>query len=99
MTDRQSGPLILTLDCADRPGITAQVTGFLFERGCNILDAQQFRDSTSDRFFMRVAFDPTGISSDAMREAFGTFAQSFACLLYTSPSPRDQRGSRMPSSA
>ena len=78
MTDRQSGPLILTLDCADRPGITAQVTGFLFERGCNILDAQQFRDSTSDRFFMRVAFDPTGISSDAMREAFGTFAQSFA---------------------
>ena len=25
--------------------------------------------------------------------------QSLACLLYTSPSPRDQRGSRMPSSA
>ena len=26
-------------------------------------------------------------------------ALSFTCLLYTSPSPRDQRGSRMPSSA
>ena len=26
-------------------------------------------------------------------------SQSFDCLLYTSPSPRDQRGSRMPSSA
>ena len=26
-------------------------------------------------------------------------ALSSACLLYTSPSPRDQRGSRMPSSA
>ena len=25
--------------------------------------------------------------------------QSTPCLLYTSPSPRDQRGSRMPSSA
>ena len=25
--------------------------------------------------------------------------QSYTCLLYTSPSPRDQRGSRMPSSA
>ena len=24
---------------------------------------------------------------------------SYTCLLYTSPSPRDQRGSRMPSSA
>ena len=27
------------------------------------------------------------------------FHQIKACLLYTSPSPRDQRGSRMPSSA
>ena len=27
------------------------------------------------------------------------FTLSVACLLYTSPSPRDQRGSRMPSSA
>ena len=25
--------------------------------------------------------------------------QGYLCLLYTSPSPRDQRGSRMPSSA
>ena len=27
------------------------------------------------------------------------FAKEDTCLLYTSPSPRDQRGSRMPSSA
>ena len=27
------------------------------------------------------------------------YARSSGCLLYTSPSPRDQRGSRMPSSA
>ena len=31
-------------------------------------------------------------------EAFG-YTSWKACLLYTSPSPRDQRGSRMPSSA
>ena len=36
---------------------------------------------------------PVGIS-------FYTFqSMSYSCLLYTSPSPRDQRGSRMPSSA
>ena len=37
--------------------------------------------------------DVAGFSQD--------FNQSFSynCLLYTSPSPRDQRGSRMPSSA
>ena len=30
----------------------------------------------------------------------GVFEQDgYVCLLYTSPSPRDQRGSRMPSSA
>ena len=28
-----------------------------------------------------------------------TWVAAFACLLYTSPSPRDQRGARMPSSA
>ena len=28
-----------------------------------------------------------------------SFDKHKACLLYTSPSPRDQRGSRMPSSA
>ena len=27
------------------------------------------------------------------------YTLAYACLLYTSPSPRDQRGSRMPSSA
>ena len=30
---------------------------------------------------------------------FGAFRLDYDCLLYTSPSPRDQRGSRMPSSA
>ncbi len=69
-----SAPLILTLDCPDRPGITAKVTAFLFERGCNILDAQQFRDATSERFFMRVAFDPTGTASDDLRASFAKLA-------------------------
>ena len=29
----------------------------------------------------------------------GRSFKTYSCLLYTSPSPRDQRGSRMPSSA
>ena len=41
-------------------------------------------------------FDP----HDASEAEVMRFCQSFmTCLLYTSPSPRDQRGSRMPSSA
>ena len=36
--------------------------------------------------------------SEAMKDA-KAFGWNIPCLLYTSPSPRDQRGSRMPSSA
>lgn len=75
-------PLILTLACPDRPGITARVTGFLFERNCNILDAQQFNDRASngggDRFFMRVVFDPDGTTADTLRSDFAVLADAYA---------------------
>ena len=38
-------------------------------------------------------------SVDFIRDADHTLHVDKDCLLYTSPSPRDQRGSRMPSSA
>mgnify|MGYP003956298545 FL=1 len=75
-------PLVLTLACADRPGITARVTGFLFTRGCNILDAQQFNDRAevggTDRFFMRVVFDPDGATPEGLRADFAALAAEFA---------------------
>jgi formyltetrahydrofolate deformylase len=74
-------PLVLTLACPDRPGITARVTGFLFERGANILDAQQFNDRAAnggeDRFFMRVVFDPDGSTRDSLRADFAGLAGEF----------------------
>ncbi|MEO0057064.1 MAG: hypothetical protein RIT17_501 [Pseudomonadota bacterium] len=74
-------PLVLTLACPDRPGITARVTGFLFERGANILDAQQFNDRAeaggSDRFFMRVVFDPDGSTAEGLRADFAALAGEF----------------------
>ena len=41
--------------------------------------------------------DPLGSDGDFITAP--EISQMFGCLLYTSPSPRDQRGSRMPSSA
>ena len=35
----------------------------------------------------------------ACTKMLGPVVEGTSCLLYTSPSPRDQRGSRMPSSA
>ena len=45
--------------------------------------------------------DAAALASLARSTAFRAYwlALNAACLLYTSPSPRDQRGSRMPSSA
>jgi UTP:GlnB (protein PII) uridylyltransferase len=68
---------ILTLSCPDRPGIVAAVSTFLFEAGCNILDAQQFDDTETDRFFMRVVFNRLPISR-ARRRRCAPIAASVA---------------------
>ena len=58
MVPNQTMRLLVT--CADRPGIVAAVSSFLYERGANIVDAEQH--STGDRFFLRmeaeIALDP-----------------------------------------
>jgi formyltetrahydrofolate hydrolase len=44
----------LLIGCADRPGIVAAVSGFLFERGANIVSSHQYStDPTGGRFFLR----------------------------------------------
>ena len=51
---------ILTLSCVNRPGIVAKVSAALFDGGFNILDAQQFDDTETGDFFMRVSSTPPG---------------------------------------
>jgi formyltetrahydrofolate deformylase len=47
----------LLIDCADRPGIVAAVSGFLFEQGANIVSSHQYSsDATGGRFYMRTEF-------------------------------------------
>src|SRR5208282_1969908 len=56
---------VLTLSCADRPGIVAAIATRLAENGCNIIDSAQFGDVKSGRFFMRVSFSaPDGLTRD-----------------------------------
>ena len=42
---------------------------------------------------------PAAVSKSELATAMPTSGGSYVCLLYTSPSPRDKRQSRMPSSA
>lgn len=69
--------MILTLSCPDQRGIVAKVSAFLFERGCNILDAQQFDDQETGQFFMRVVFDADDADREALRGDFGALADGF----------------------
>jgi formyltetrahydrofolate deformylase len=70
---------ILTLSCPDRPGLVAGVTRLLADRGGNILDSQQFNDTESQRFFMRIAFDLSEASDmTGLAESFGCHAKDFA---------------------
>ena len=66
---------LLRVQAADRPGLVARVAGFLADRGGNIVDAQQFDDSLTDRFFMRVALKPGRDDTlEAFRTAFAPIA-------------------------
>ena len=71
---------VLTLSCANRPGIVARVSTALFNGGFNILDAQQFDDTETGNFFMRVEFNPAQAEADvaALHDAFKTIAADFA---------------------
>jgi len=71
-------PFILTLSCPNRIGIVAKVSGFLFERGCDITNSAQFDDELTGRFFMRVAFRGRAEDSrDGLAEEFSPIAADF----------------------
>ncbi len=59
-----SDELILKLSCPDRPGIVRAVSGAITELGGNIVESQQFGDTSSGNFHMRVETeriaDPAG---------------------------------------
>ncbi|WBO23606.1 formyltetrahydrofolate deformylase [Sphingomonas abietis] len=66
---------ILTLSCEDHPGIVAGVATALARHGANILEAQQFDDLLTGRFFMRVEFSlAIGSGIDALHDGFGATA-------------------------
>ncbi len=45
--------LVLKLSCPDKPGLVAGVARIIADNGGNILDAQQFNATETQRFFMR----------------------------------------------
>ncbi len=59
---------VLTLTCADQPGIVAAISAAISALGGNILESNQYRDPETNRFFMRVAFGAAGFEgAEAVR--------------------------------
>ena len=91
-----SPELILVVD--DTPANLEVVCETLSDAGYEVATA-----INGDRALKRAqAYPPDLILLDVQMpgiDGFETCQRLKACLLYTSPSPRDQRGARMPSSA
>ena len=70
---------VLTLSCPDRPGIVSAVSTFLAHNGQNILDAQQFDDVETGKFFMRVVFTAADLAVElsALQTGFAAIAERF----------------------
>lgn len=70
---------VLTVTCPTARGIVAALSGYLAEKGCNIVDSSQFDDFDTGRFFMRISFiSEQGVGREALLDGLKPIAQKFA---------------------
>ena len=81
---------VLLIDCPDRKGLVARVSSLLYERGANILHADQHQDHDLGLFFMRVEWALAGTAEDAPAAAAGYLATSARASKIGPPSPQPQ---------
>jgi formyltetrahydrofolate deformylase len=69
---------ILLIDCPDRKGLVARVSGLLYECGANILHADQHQDHEAGLFFMRVEWSIEGFDLAAFEASFRPIAEELS---------------------
>lgn len=83
---------VLTLSCADKPGIVAAVTTELADFGANIAESDQFWDRATNQFFLRIAMlAPEGVTLDSVQKALDPVIARFdmkAKLVDTAKRPK-----------
>jgi formyltetrahydrofolate deformylase len=74
----QAQKFVLTLSCVERAGIVQAVTTFLFERGFNIDEHQQFDDGLRETLHLRTAFSGSPeYTPERLQEEFSAIADRF----------------------
>jgi len=70
----------LLLVCPDRKGIVAAVAGFLSDHDASIVEAKQFNDQLTRRFYMRAVFTAVGpkfVAIEKLRAQFSVLAGDY----------------------
>lgn len=83
--------IIALLHGPDQPGLVARVAGWIFERGGNILHADQHRDTQAGVFFQRIEWEPSPANSGASADGFQTFARGLGMTSHLSSSDERKR--------
>jgi len=68
---------VLSLACLDAPGIVSEVAAYLFKHGANIVEAEQFNDEESKRFFMRVTVEIDGTAVNDVKKTFSDVVEKY----------------------
>ena len=76
MTTCERATLVALLHGPDRPGLVARVAGWIFERGGNIIHADQHHDREAGVFFQRIEWAPNADKGSGDTMAFIAFAAS-----------------------
>lgn len=79
MTAQRRDSVVLLINCKDRKGIVARVSGFIHDFGGNILDSDHHTDEETNDFLMRMEFSTEGlqIPADEVSAAFAPIARVF----------------------
>jgi len=79
---------VITLQCADAPGIVAKASSAIFSLGGNIVENDQFTDPVTGQFCMRSRFETATSDVDTVRtvltEALSEFSPTLGVRLETS---------------
>jgi formyltetrahydrofolate deformylase len=85
---------VLTVSCAERPGLIHAVSGFLVEHDANVIESKQFDDRQAGTFFMRVQFESasaTPLDEGKLREDFAAVAGNLGMTWNLTDAARRQR--------
>jgi formyltetrahydrofolate deformylase len=85
---------VLTVSCADRPGLIQAISSFLVEHDANVIESKQFDDRQVGMFFMRVQFESASdvsLDAEVLRKDFAAIAQSFGMTWNLTDAARRQR--------